>query len=142
MTRACTHAPTLLPQSGAGFYGRGAYFAETAAYSSQSYAHRVPDAGWPRPPRAATAAARRSGAPTLRYKQLLLVRVLCGKPYDYGRTVDNNTRALVKPPAGCDSVHGGPHASFGGPAETMMWVVYDRAQAYPELIVTYWEYSA
>ena len=132
----CLVASCRPRQSSAGFYGRGAYFAETAAYSSQSYAHRVGGTGLPAPP---TGSAGTAAGAHVQYKQLLLVRVLCGKAQECGRRVDAATKALVKPEAGCDSVHGGPHTSFGGPAETMMSVVYDRAQVYPELVVTYWE---
>ena len=68
-------------QSDGGFYGRGAYFAERAAYSHTSYRHK-------------------SGRG--RY-QLILARVLCGKGKEMGTTTD---RSLVKAPPGYNSVHG------------------------------------
>ena len=109
-------------QSSKGFYGRGAYFAERAAYSDESYAHET----------AHMATGAHAAVPV---RQLLLCRVLCGEHWDYGTGTD---RALVKPPPGCKSVKGGPHR-FSGAAreESVMWVVYDLAQVYPQLLVTY-----
>jgi len=69
--------------------------------------------------------------------QLILARVLCGTPHGYGAMVTRQTKSLVKPPAGCDSVCGGPHTAYGYPEASRMWVVYDRAQVYPAFIVTY-----
>jgi len=125
----CPQAAVLIPfvlcivslyQSNAGYYGRGAYFAESAAYSDGSYAYTV----------------RRDARESTR--QLLLVRVLCGKSHNYGSLGPNaSTRALKKPPRGYHSVSGGPHKAGRCPAETFMWVVYDRAQAYPAYVVTY-----
>ena len=120
-----TTGPTPVPhwQSSAGFYGRGAYFAERAAYSDESYAHEaahMPAGG---------------GGTAVPVKQLLLCRVLCGKHRNYGKRVD---RDLVKPPTGCNSVKGGPHTfSPGVGEESVMWVVYSHAQVYPQLLVTY-----
>ena len=68
---------------------------------------------------------------------MLLVHVLCGTTHDCGRAVNRATRALTKPPPGCHSVSGGPHVAGNSPAETKMWIVYDRAQVYPAYIVTY-----
>lgn len=72
-----------------------------------------------------------------RTRQLLLVHVLCGRTHHCGQAVNDATRALIKPPRGCHSVSGGPHAAGDCPARTKMWVVYDRAQVYPAYIVTY-----
>ena len=103
----------------AGYYGRGAYFAENAAYVNGTYAYKVPSDG--------------SG----RTRQMLLVHVLCGTTHDCGQVVNQATRALTKPPPGCHSVSGGPHVAGNSPAETKIWIVYDRAQVYPAYLVTY-----
>ena len=112
--RLLTEAPCA--QSRAGFYGRGAYFAERALYSHTSYVHDV-EGGTKH--------------------QIILARVLCGKGKEMGRRID---RTLVKPPPGFHAVHGGPHKTHRAhPDETasFMWITYDRAQSYPAYVVTY-----
>jgi len=106
-----------LVQSNPGYYGRGAYFAESAAYSNNG-AYAFINQG-------TTHTSRR---------QLLLVRVLCGVSHDYGRT---RRPELRKPPPGCHSVCGGPHLAGRCPSSTKMWIVYDRTQVYPAYVVTY-----
>jgi len=103
-------------QSNPGYYGRGAYFAESAAYSNGSYAFQ------------------KQRTTTTSTRQLLLVRVLCGVTRDYGQI---RRPELKKPPPRCHSVCGGPHLAGRCAAPTKMWVVYDRAQVYPAYIVTY-----
>jgi len=105
-----------LVQSNPGYYGRGAYFAESAAYSNGTYAFIN---------QCTMSASRR---------QLLLVRVLCGETRDYGRA---RCPELKKPPPGSHSVCGGPHLAGRCASGTKMWIVYDRAQVYPAYVVTY-----
>jgi hypothetical protein len=123
------HETGLDPRfSSGGFYGRGMYLAEHARYSAESkYAH-CPD----------------PTNPLLR--QLLLVRAAVGEARDYGPEIH---RKLSKPPrqeflqnAGLlfDSVKGGPHRPHkAGPGkdDSVMFVLYDLAQAYPEYVVTF-----
>ena len=97
-------------QGKGGYYGRGAYFAENAAYSNGSFAFS------------------RDGQ-----RQLLLARVLCGKARDFGQQLH---RMLCKPPPGYNSVTGGPHKARAC-SPSRIWVVYDRAQVYPAYIVSY-----
>lgn len=117
-----SHSTHLKPgvQAGkGGFFGRGAYFVDNAAYVNGSFSFHVP-----------------SDEPH-RTRQLLLVHVLCGTTHDVGRVVNCSTQTLVKPPRGFHSVSGGPHRAGSCAATTAIWAVYDRAQAYPAYIVTY-----
>ena len=111
---------TLFVQRPGAFYGRGAYFSDNAAYSDEHFAFTVPS------------------TPTLEggaHRQLILARVLCGRTRDYGVDKDHT---LVRPPDGYDSVCGGPHkVSSKSVHSCHMTVVYDRAQVYPQYIVTY-----
>ena len=117
-----TH-PRRHRQSSKGFYGRGAYFAERAAYSDENFAHNTADM------------ASGTGTRAVPVSQLLLCRVLCGNHKEYGKGI---ARGLVKPPAGYKSVRGGPHRFNSAAREaSVMWVVYDLAQVYPQLLVTY-----
>ena len=78
-------------------------------------------------------------------RQLLLVRAALGRSFDFGDHVGDDTRALKKPPEESpsvlyDSVRGGPHmpaCSGPGDNDSVMFVLYDLAQAYPEYVVTY-----
>ena len=100
------------------FYGRGAYFADSAAYCDESYAY-VP---------------REQPGPH-QHRQLILAHVLCGEVKEYGHRKD---RALKFPPTGFDSVRGGPHKFRPSAVHSCnMTVVYDRTQVYPQYIVTY-----
>ena len=114
------NATTLYVQRPGAFYGRGAYFSDNAAYSDEHFAFTVP------------------GTSTLEggaHRQLILARVLCGRTCDYGVDRDHT---LVRPPDGCDSVRGGPHKVKSKSVHSCrMTVVYDRAQVYPQYIVTY-----
>ena len=113
-------ATTLFVQRPGAFYGRGAYFSDNAAYSDEHFAFTVPS----------TSAIE--GGP---HRQLILARVLCGRTYDYGVRIDTK---LVRPPAGFDSVRGGPHSVTSKSVHSCrMTVVYDRTQVYPQYIVTY-----
>ena len=102
------------------FYGRGAYFSDSAAYCDESYAYVPSEQPDPAPQQ---------------HRQLILAHVLCGHVKEYGTRVDP---ALKFPPPGFDSVHGGPH-KFNPAAvcSCNMTVVYDRTQVYPQYIVTY-----
>ena len=112
---------------GAGaYYGRGLYLAEKACYS-HSYAHNKKGAG--------------KGAPE---KQLLLVRAVLGDPYEFKGCGTDST--LTMPPKDSSgnmhhSVKGGPHkpTSGRGPGlnASIMYVLYELHQAYPEYILTY-----
>jgi len=116
---SCRLHGTQHEQGARGFYGRGAYFAERAAYSHGSYVYRCGEV---------------EGRPAY---QLILAQVLCGTPHDFKLVVNDDTRRLVKPPAGCHSVCAGPHTAYDCPEASRMWVVYDRSQVYPAYIVTY-----
>jgi len=100
------------------FYGRGAYFSDTAAYCDENYAF---------------VEAGQSVSPP--HRELILARVLCGRVKEYGET---KARELAFPPEGFDSVRGGPHKfNARGVASCNMTVVYDRAQVYPQYVVRY-----
>jgi len=100
------------------FYGRGAYFSDTAAYCDESYAFEE---------------AGQSVSPP--HRELILARVLCGRVKEYGET---KAPELISPPEGFDSVRGGPHKfNARGVASCCMTVVYDRAQVYPQYVVRY-----
>ena len=119
------HKGTMLfvQRSGA-YYGRGAYFSDNAAYSDENFAFMVPS----------TSAVE--GGP---HRQLILARVLCGRTRDCGVSIDTT---LVRPPDGFDSVRGGPHKFNPDSVHSChMTVVYDRAQVYPQYIVTYRQVS-
>jgi len=117
-TRHQGRSVVLYERRYATFYGRGAYFSDTASYCDESFAYHAP--GQP-------------GSPTRR--QLILARVLCGRVKDYGMAKEPELRF---PPPGFDSVRGGPHKfNDAGVASCNMTVVYDRCQVYPQYIVTY-----
>ena len=100
------------------FYGRGAYFSDTAAYCDESYAFEE---------------AGQSVSPP--HRELILARVLCGRVKEYGET---KAPELTFPPEGFDSVRGGPHKfNARGVASCNMTVVYDREQVYPQYVVRY-----
>jgi len=100
------------------FYGRGAYFSDSAAYCDESYAFEE---------------AGQSVSPP--HRELILARVLCGRVKEYGET---KAPELAFPPEGFDSVRGGPHKfNARGVASCNMTVVYDRAQVYPQYVVRY-----
>ena len=100
------------------FYGRGAYFSDTAAYCDESYAFEE---------------AGQSVSPP--HRELILARVLCGRVKEYGK---KKKPELMFPPEGFDSVRGGPHKfNASGNASCNMTVVYDRAQVYPQYVVRY-----
>lgn len=114
------------------FYGRGLYLAEKASYS-----HGDKDRSYAFHPR----------HPDRSETQLLLVRAAVGEACEYADSID---KTLTKPPEQSsgtlfDSVRGGPHRpSRSGPGDppnisaiSMMVVLYELAQAYPEYIVTY-----
>ena len=100
------------------FYGRGAYFSDTAAYCDESYAFEE---------------AGQSVSPP--HRELILARVLCGRVKEYGEI---KAPELAFPPEGFDSVRGGPHKfNARGMTSCNMTVVYDRAQVYPQYVVRY-----
>lgn len=93
-------------------WGTGAYFAVNASYSNNySYTDRC------------------SGL-----KQLLLVKVLTGRSYDYGKRKDPE---LTKPP----SLSHGSHLLYdtvkGFTNGSYVYVVYDHDRAYPAYLITY-----
>ena len=108
----------------AGFYGRGLYLAELPCYSAH-YAHEVT-----------------GGGDQQQRKQMIVCRAALGRGHDYGTTTDSD---LVAPPPipgdargdGYDSVQGGPHTPGGGTSvdKSVMHVLYESCQAYPEYIV-------
>lgn len=98
-----------------GFYGHALYFAENARYS-HAYAHRIP-------------------SPEGEQFQMLICRVLCGNSRHMGTATDRSMTRLKLPPSDYDSVRGGPHTSSTG--SSMMCVVYQDAQVYPDYVVTY-----
>ena len=106
-------------QAAPGILGHAIYFADSAAYVNGAFAFHVPS------------------DESHSTRQVLLVRVLCGTAHEVGKTVSHETRCRVKPPAGFHSVSGGPHTAGDCAAATVLWAVYDRAQVYPEYIVTY-----
>jgi len=117
-------ATELYVQRPGAYYGRGAYFADNAAYSDENFAFTVPS----------TSAVE--GGP---HRQLILARVLCGRTRGFGVSIDTT---LVRPPDGFDSVRGGPHKFNPDSVHSChMTVVYDRAQVYPQYIVTYRQVS-
>jgi hypothetical protein len=106
--------------SSRGFYGTGLYLAEKACYSGgtgsqYAFCPNYPDTS---------------------VRQLILARAAVGKTYDYGTTVNKDTRALQKPPnesAGVlfDSVLAGPHRpaqSGPGPDDSKMVIFYTLSQ--------------
>lgn len=106
-----------------GFYGSGVYFAENSRYSHH-YAYRNS---------------------TKREHQMLVCKVALGSSFDYKLNID---RQLRLPPhmAGSsqsirhDSVQGGPHQpSQAGPGkdDSVMHIVYNNEQVYPNYIITY-----
>ena len=117
--RVRRHGRTIpLYQRKALYYGRGAYFSDTAAYCDESYAFEE---------------AGQSVSPPRR--ELILARVLCGRVREYGKA---KAPELTFAPEGFDSVRGGPHKfNAGGVASCNMTVVFDRVQVYPQYIVTY-----
>ena len=101
------------------FYGRGAYFSDSAAYCDENYAYVPPEQ--PRPQQ--------------QQRQLILAHVLCGQVKEYGVNID---MTLKFPHAGFDCVRGGPHKFNPAAVHSCnMTVVYDRTQVYPQYIVTY-----
>ena len=95
-----------------GYYGRGAYFADSAAYSDEGFHFRHHEG-----------------------RQLLLARVSCGRRCDFGKQL---AEGLARPPDGFDSVRGGPHSfTQHSNALALVSAVYDRTQIYPQYIVTY-----
>jgi len=113
----------MLDHARDGLYGKGLYFAAWPHYS-HVYAHR----------------SHRSSI----YHHLLVCRVLCGKARAMGTTVDREMSRLSLPPAEYDSVEGGPHQprhAGPGPQCSLMYVIYQDAQVYPEFIITYREAS-
>eukprot|EP00947_MAST-08B_sp_MAST-8B-sp1_P000524 g524.t1 len=112
----------------AGFYGRGLYLAEFPCYSAH-YAHEVV-----------------GGGDQQQRKQMIVCRAALGRSHDYGTTVNSETKGLLAPPPIpgdarddlFDSVQGGPHTpttSGPGKDESVMHVLYESCQAYPEFIV-------
>ena len=91
-------------------WGKGAYFAVNASYSD-NYSHQ-----------------------RARDKQILLVRVLTGRSYSYGKCKDTS---LTKPPP---LVPGGPvlYDTVNGYTNgSEVYVVYDHERAYPAYVITY-----
>lgn len=104
------------PRLGAGYYGVGAYFAQSASYSVRSYSYNCS-----------------SG-----HRQVFLALVLTGRSKDYGTQKAQTLKRAPDLEAGhefapglYDSVKGGPHDG------TIMYIVYEGAQAYPLYLYTY-----
>lgn len=123
------HETALDPRfSNSGFYGRGLYLADDASYSDcnkeKTYAYEDKDGT----------------------RGLLIVCAVLGNACDYAEKIDRDLRMPPKDPATgllYDSVQGGPHrphkrglGDTGEPA-SIIRVVYDIGQVYPEYIVKY-----
>lgn len=93
-------------------WGRGAYFAVNASYSN-NYCY----------------VDRGSG-----FKQLLLVKVLTGRSYDYGKRKDPE---LTKPPPLSQGSHVLHDTVKGYTNGSSVYVVYDHDRAYPAYLITY-----
>lgn len=108
------------PRLGNGYYGRGAYFADKAAYSTDSYSHLNSDGT----------------------RQIFLAKVLTGITKEYGTGKDTGLKRAPNLPSGhkffpglYDSVAGGPHS--GGRVSSRMYVIYDVSQSYPMYLYSY-----
>ncbi len=73
--------------------------------------------------------------------QVFLADVLCGFVKNYG---EEKAMDLTRPPPRTadflyDSVQGGPHRGWfrADDTKTIMYVVYDNAQAYPSYLITF-----
>merc|ERR1712218_553685 len=99
-----------------GPYGQGWYFAATPSYS-HNYAYFS------------------ESTVGERLYSLLICRVVCGRVKQMGREIVGGMSRRDLPPDKYDSVEGGPHGSGSNPS--MIYVVYDGAQAFPEFLVTY-----
>ena len=110
----------MVDRASEGLYGNGLYFAERPTYSHR-YAHYV---------------VQVDGT---RHYTILVCRVLCGRIRSMGMATDRHLTRLLLPPEDFDSVEGGPHVPRNGtPADaSVMHVVYQDAQVYPEFLVTY-----
>ena len=129
--QVCTSEEGLDPRfSSGGFYGRGTYLAESAAYPvGGRYAHRV---------------RGHNGA----RMQLLIVMAAAGAAQDCGDHVSRATKAMKMPDIRADeqrydSVRAGPHRpALAGPGDggdgddaSMIWVLYKaRAAAFALLL--------
>ena len=72
--------------------------------------------------------------------QLLICRVLCGRVRAMGQPIDREMTRLRLPSTEFDSIEGGPHCpkrAGPGPSASLMYVVYEASQVYPDFIVTY-----
>jgi len=99
-----------------GLYGRGLYFATNPRYSHE-FAHKTHGDGH-----------------AVHYL-MLVCRVLCGCSRDMGTTTDKGMTRLQLPPEKYDSIKAGPHGV--GEAASLMYVVYQDIQVYPDFLVTY-----
>ena len=100
---------------GNGMWGKGAYFAVNASYSSNGYAHTLPD----------------------RSRQILLAFVLTGDSVE----VSSGANSLSKPPAkprGSGTLINELYDSVNGwTGGTKIYVVYDHDKAYPAYLITF-----
>jgi len=112
----------MVEYSRTGFYGKGLYFAVQPGYS-HSRAHRTVEDG-------------------ITLYHMLICRVICGRPRQFGGQIARDFTRLNLPPEDFDCVEGGPHQPTQqgpGPDASMMYVVYQGAQVYPDFLVTYRE---
>ncbi len=73
-------------------------------------------------------------------KHMLVCRVLCGQIRQMGQQIKRNMTRLDLPSEDYDSVEGGPHRptqAGAGTEDSLMYVVYQSVQVYPEFVVTY-----
>jgi hypothetical protein len=95
--------------SNAGLFGRGAYVAEDSQYSHDGYTYKDKDTG---------------------NCQMLLVRCAAGNIKDFGKC-SSETKKLIKPPAGYDSVQGIVRDHYRA------LIFYDKTALYPAYLITY-----
>ena len=72
-------------------------------------------------------------------RQVILATVAVGRVKDYGTQLATGLKVA---PSGFDSVCGGPHKTWRGyvgglDRSSVMHVVYDTGQSYPQWLVTY-----
>mmetsp|Transcript_33319 Transcript_33319/g.87356 ORF Transcript_33319/g.87356 Transcript_33319/m.87356 type:complete len:395 (-) Transcript_33319:200-1384(-) len=99
-----------------GMYGRGAYFAELAAYSHNcGYRHKMPSGRF----------------------QMFACRVLAGKAEERNAFSDATSRQIVHPARSYHSVHGPVRDGAPGGGRYNAYILYEKHRCYPEYLITY-----
>jgi len=112
----------MIEYSADGLYGKGLYFAERPCYSDK-YSHYTSEKG-------------------TKLYHMLVCSVICGRSKHMGCDIDRSMNRCRLPPEEYDSVCAGPHCprvQGNGPDASVMFVVYQPQQVYPEYVVTYRE---